>query len=446
MTDKGTLYFASEIKSLLALPFVSRRICLPALHHYLTYKHVPAPLSIFQDISILPPAHRLVYSRGSDGRGRIAVERYWRLQFDRVWTENLPEEKIVDRLLETLGSSVERRLISDVPVGFFLSGGIDSSLCTALAATACSSPIETFTLAYGPESTTAAKDKDRHCAGLVARRYRTKHHEEVIESSHVEDDLYAIISHFDEPFAGVISAYFLARRIARHVKVAVSGDGADELFGSYLSHRLAEPIAAYVQNGRQWPANRDFRHLSPQDRRIAERIAGPDSEWRYQLSVFFDDEKRSLYSADALKRIGALSTAEHLKTYFADLTARDPLNRILEAEFNSQLPDQILTYADRLSMAHSLEVRSPISMPSLWSSQPGLGESGKFATAKPSTFSRKPRFDISRKKSFTARRKVSFFRSTSGSSETSRAMREIFYRRNASPATVFSTPATLPIW
>jgi asparagine synthase (glutamine-hydrolysing) len=359
LTDKGTLYFASEIKSLLTLPFVSRRICLPALHHYLSYKHVPAPLTIFADISMLPPAHRLIYSRGAAGRPQISIDRYWRLRFDRVWTGALPENEIVDRLLETLRSSVERRLISDVPVGFFLSGGIDSSLCTALAATISSSPVETFTLAYGPESTTAAKDKDRRCAALVAGKYGTKHHEEVIESSHVEDDLYAIISHFDEPFAGVISEYFLARRIARHVKVAVAGDGADELFGSYLSHRLAAPIAAYVQNGGTWPEGGDFGHMSAQDRKFAERIAGPDSEWRYQLSVYFDEEKRSLYSADALRQIGGLSTAEHLKSYFADLTARDPLNRILEAEFNSQLPDQILTYVDRLSMAHSLEVRAP---------------------------------------------------------------------------------------
>src|ERR1051325_3523832 len=99
LTEKGTLYFASEIKSLLTLPFVSRRICLRALHHYFSYKHIPAPLSIFEDVSMLPPAHRLLYERDSDGRARVSVDRYWRLHFDRVWTEDLPEDEIVEQIL-----------------------------------------------------------------------------------------------------------------------------------------------------------------------------------------------------------------------------------------------------------------------------------------------------------------------------------------------------------
>jgi asparagine synthase (glutamine-hydrolysing) len=360
VTDKGILYFASEIKALLTLPFLSRRISRAALHHYLSYKHVPAPLSIFEGIQMLPPAHLLIYRQTEAGQCQIDVKRYWRLDFGRVWTDGLSENEIVDRLLETLGGSVQRRLISDVPIGFFLSGGIDSSLCTALAATVSKQPVETFTLAYGPDSTTAAKEQDRRCAEMVARRYRTKHHEEVIESSHLEDDLYAIINQFDEPFAGVISAYFLARRISQHVKVAVSGDGADELFGSYLSHRLAGPIQAYVDNGKSWCATTEAAHLSAQDRKLLEEIAVADDwEWRYKLLVFSDEEKSSLYGSGLAAEMEEISTAAHLRSYFAHLTARDPLNRMLEAEFNSQLPDQVLTYVDRLSMAHSLEVRAP---------------------------------------------------------------------------------------
>jgi asparagine synthase (glutamine-hydrolysing) len=360
LSSTGVLYFASEIKALLTLPFFDRRIHLPALHHFLSYKHVPAPLSIFEGIKILPPAHYLVYSRDEEGCGRVSLKRYWRLDFGRTWTSGLEEDEIVEHLLKSLKASVERRLISDVPIGFFLSGGIDSSLCTALAATVSSQPVETFTLTYGPQSTTPAKERDREFGAVVSARYRTRHHEEVIESAHLEEELSAILSHFDEPFAGVLSAYFLARRISRHVKVAVSGDGADELFGSYLSHRIAAPIQAYLEDGSRWVDNGNWDHLSPEDKTFVERIAvKEDWRWRCNLLVFSDAEKRSLYRGELADQLASTSTAGHLKAYFSDLTARDPLNRVLEAEFNSQLPDQVLTYVDRLSMAHSLEVRAP---------------------------------------------------------------------------------------
>ena len=360
LSDKGVLYFASEIKALLTLPFLARRIHWPALHHYLSYKHVPAPLSIFDGIQMLPPAHYLVYSQDAESTGRVSVKRYWRLDFGRVWTQGLEEGEIVDALLAALRTSVERRLISDVPIGFFLSGGIDSGLCTALAATLSSRPIDTFTLGYGPESTTPAKERDRQCAALVSARYRTRHHEEVIESTHLEEELPRIMSHFDEPFAGVISTYFLARLISRHVKVAISGDGADELFGSYLSHRLAAPIQAYLWNGGNNLSAPEVDHLDDRDKAILKEIAErEDWRWRYKLVVFSEQEKRSLYDPAVAEQIGGLSTLDHLRLYFGDLTAKDPLNRVLEAEFNSQLPEQVLAYVDRLSMAHSLEVRAP---------------------------------------------------------------------------------------
>ena len=360
LTDKGILYFASEIKALLTLPSLTRRIHWPALHHFLSYKHVPAPLSIFEGIQMLPPAHYLVYSRDADGKGCILVKRYWHLDFDRSWTDGLEEDEIVNALLAALRAAVERRLISDVPIGFFLSGGLDSGLCTALAATFSSRPLETFTLVYGPESTTPAKEKDRQCAAFMSARYQTRHHEEVIGSAHLEDELPQIIGHFDEPFAGVISTYFLAGLIGRHVKAAISGDGADELFGSYLSHRLAAPIQAYLAKSRNGQSTPGMDHLDDRDKAILKEIADKeDWRWRYKLLVFSEEEKHSLYHPGVREQMQRLSTLDHLRLYFEDLTAKDPLNRILEAEFNSQLPDQVLAYVDRLSMAHSLEVRAP---------------------------------------------------------------------------------------
>src|SRR5262245_14406536 len=137
--------------------------------------------------------------------------------------------------------------MSDVPIVFFLSCCLESSLSTALAAELCPGRIKTFTLTYAGESTTPGKEQDRRWARWVADRYSTEHHEETIEFSSFPDNLRHVLRCFDEPFAGVVSSYFLSQVIARHVKVALAGDGADELFGSYLSHRLAQPLANYQQ-------------------------------------------------------------------------------------------------------------------------------------------------------------------------------------------------------
>jgi asparagine synthase (glutamine-hydrolysing) len=247
--------------------------------------------------------------------------------------------------------------MADVPIGFFLSGGIDSSLSTALAAEVSRGPIRTFTLTYAADSTTAGKEEDRRWARWVAQRYRTEHYEEAVNVTSFPENLRRILRCFDEPFAGVVSTYYLAQLISRHVKVALSGDGADELFGSYLSHRLALPLANYPEFLRTGAADLISPFESEPERLQA--LAGmEDWAWRHALGVFSDEEKSALYTPDISVATRGFSTREHLREQFASLTAMDPLNRILEAEFRTIFPDQVLTFVDRLSMAHSLEVRS----------------------------------------------------------------------------------------
>ena len=325
----GAIYYASELKALLEIPGFDRRLNLHALHHYLSYKHVPHPLTIFEDVKILPPAHRLLFEAGTAPR----VERYWQLSFAPGDEPLGDEEEIVDELIARLKPAVARRLVADVPVGFFLSGGIDSSLVTALAAETAATRIKTFTLTYEGSSTTQGKEQDRRWARWTAERFATDHSEETITCSDYPSAIRKILQAFDEPFAGVVSTYFLAEAMARHVKVAVSGDGADELFGSYLSHRIAFQKAA--EGGE------------------------PDWEWRAKLLVLSEEEKRELYAPAVRDALADTSTAVHLHRAFEHLTAQDPLNRILEAEFGGIFPDQVLTFVDRLSMAHALEVRSP---------------------------------------------------------------------------------------
>jgi asparagine synthase (glutamine-hydrolysing) len=354
MEREGALYFASEIKALLRVPGVQRRIDLEALHHYLSLKHVPHPLTMFQGIRALPPGHRMVVVPGKPP----AIERYWRPDASDLPPEAQPgEDEAIERYLELMRAAVRRRFMSDVPVGFFLSGGIDSSLSTALAAELAGGKIKTFTLTYEESSSTEGKAEDRRWARWVADRYATEHHEEVIRFENFPENIRRILACFDEPFAGVVSTYFLARLIARHVKVAVSGDGADELFGSYLSHRLAAPLAGLGEYRRTG----DPSVIHPFEDRVdylEELARHPDGAWRTRLFVFGEDEKAGLYTPDVAERMRGFSTNAYWQAVWAATTARDPVNRILDAEFGSLLPDQVLAFVDRLSMAHSLEVRT----------------------------------------------------------------------------------------
>lgn len=350
----GALYFASEIKSILTIPGFERKINMQALSYFLSLKHVPAPLTIFENICVLPPAHSLVYH----SRGEISIERYWNLDFST--SEELAsqsEEELTEQLLRLLKKGVEKRLMSDVPIGFFLSGGIDSSLSTAIAAEMSPDPIKTFTLTYADNSTTEGKELDRKWARYTAAKYKTEHYEESVKFSSFPESLRKIISFFDEPFAGTISTYFLAGLIAKHVKVALSGDGADELFGSYLSHRLAAPLANYrefLKHGRE-DLVKPFQAQVDYLERMHE---ADDWKWRAKLLMHPDHEKSSLFSDDIRTAMSAYTGESLLEKDFSNLTATDPLNRILEAEYRTFFPDQVLAFVDRLSMAHSLEVRS----------------------------------------------------------------------------------------
>lgn len=355
MEHQGALWYASEIKALLVVPGFQREMNLEAVHHFLSYKNVPSPLSIFQGIKMLPPAHRLLWKGGEIK----SIERYWRLNW-APFEGQLDETELAEEFIRLMKVGVRRRLVSDVPIGFFLSGGIDSSLSTALAAEVAPDQIKTFTLTYSEDSSTPGKELDLRCAREIAQRYNTDHHEEQMNFSDFQRELPAILSHFDEPFAGVVSTYFLARLISKHVKVAISGDGSDELFGSYLTHRLARPISEFCKAQAEGREPGDLGHFAQgQPREFLQRIAhSEDFRWKHGLAVFNEGDKDALYSREAKASFAPFSTLKHLQGVFSDLTAQDPTNRILEAEFLTQLPDQVLAFTDRLSMAHSLEIRT----------------------------------------------------------------------------------------
>jgi asparagine synthase (glutamine-hydrolysing) len=337
----GRLVYASELKAILADPGLSRTIDRRALWHYLSFKHVPAPYAIFEDVFVLPAGHVALFARGT-----LTLREYSRVRF--TGGERLSEDEAAVALLDALEDAVRVRVeASDVPVGAFLSGGVDSSLVVALMARHAPKPLKTFSMGYAQR---VPHKNDVGFARRIADEFATDHHELIVDIADVAEAIPRIVDAFDEPFGGTISPYWLSASVARDVKVALSGDGADELFGSYAAHRMAAVIAALRRGERSYGS---FAHRPA----LAEIAAAErDAVWRLRFAGFADAEKAELLAGDwrDLEPSSAL-----LDSFYRDASQEDLVNATLEVECRTFLPDQILTYVDRLSMAHSLEVRVP---------------------------------------------------------------------------------------
>ncbi len=344
----GGIVFGSEPKALLKHPRVSRTPDLKAIHHYLSLKNVPAPMSAFADIRQLRAGELAVCS--DDG---IDSRRWWRTDFtERPVLDRVEAAREIRALLE---DSVRLQMRSDVPIGAYLSGGVDSSSVLALLARLGAGDINTFTLVY--DGKLPHKEADRHFAQQVARQYGTRHHEHLVTFNDLPEKLDGVVGSFDEPFSGVISTYFLTEEIGRYVKVALSGDGADEIFGSYLPHRLAAPLAAYAAGTNDPDLLIPFENDLPRLQALISR--GDEASRRMGLYLLDDKQKADLYSPMMREATAGASTEEMTRAVLQSCQARDPLNRALSLEIETLLPDQVLAFVDRLSMAHSVEVRPP---------------------------------------------------------------------------------------
>jgi asparagine synthase (glutamine-hydrolysing) len=348
------LYFGSELKSLLATGEIARDLDPVALDHYLTFLYTPRERSIFKGIRKLPPGHYLRFSEGA-----ALVEPYWAISSEESFTGS--EGEAAERLRSVLADAVRAHLVSDVPLGAFLSGGVDSSIVVALMAEA-SSRVTTFSIGF--EET----DFDElPYARTVAGHFGTDHHELVVRPDALAM-LDSLIEHFDEPFADVsaIPTWYVSQVARRHVTVVLSGDGGDELFGGYdryLPHpRVASfdrlPIPAKRRAagalGRVLPhgtRGKNFlRHVSEAD------------EGRYlnSLSFFHEDEKRAMLSPDFHSQLGHEDCVQAAADRIARFRALPLQSRMMRLDFETYLPEDVLTKVDRMSMAHSIESRVPL--------------------------------------------------------------------------------------
>jgi asparagine synthase (glutamine-hydrolysing) len=346
---EGLLLFASELKGLLASGQVEPEIDPTALEIYLTLGMVPAPLTLLRGVHKLPPGHRLVIHAG-----RVGVEQYWRYPAVAGRSRNADVRAYAPRLLEALREAVKLRLIADVPLGAMLSGGLDSSVVVALMAELTSAPVKTFAVGFA-----GSKASELPIARRVAEHFGTDHHELEVEDH--GPGLDELVWHMDEPIVDLSALGFLALSglARRHVTVALSGQGADELFAGYQHHLhgplvrrwqrvpgvLASPLLGLAARG------------NARSRRFAEVAGARDGGERALAAKRVSDgrELSALLDRPGLEGSAALGAIKQLPGN----DSPDPLAAALAVDAQLGLPEDMLHYFDRASMAHSLEVRVP---------------------------------------------------------------------------------------
>ncbi len=357
------IVFASELRALVEHPAIDRSLDLTALSRYLAHEYVPAPHAILRAVRKLPAGHWLSYTEG-----RVKVEPYWDVDFRRRGP--VADGEAVDALRAALDLSVRQHLVSDVPLGMFLSGGIDSSTVAAFAARHAPGRLKTFSIGFEDPSF----DESAH-ARRVARALDTDHHEEILSPRAALDLVGRLPDILDEPLgdASLLPTYLLSRFTRRSVTVALSGDGGDELFAgypTYQAHRLArafELLPRWVHRRllrpavERLPVSLDDLSLDFRLRRFVAGLEHPSVErhalW---LGSFTPAEQRELFTPDALARMPAPPSYDAFHEIVARATSAEGLERILYLDLKGYLGEGVLTKVDRASMACSLEVRVPL--------------------------------------------------------------------------------------
>lgn len=356
------LLFASEIKGILCDPTVPRHIDLHALHHYLSLNYTPAPYTLLCNIRQLPPAHFLLVDR----EGQTKLESYWDVSYGQKRSGS--ETQLIEEFQHGLSQAVRMQMVSDVPLGAFLSGGVDSSSIVYWMSQGTDRPVKTFSIGFREESF-----DELGYARQVAQLCNADHHEYIVTPDAISA-LPKMVWHAEEPTAdsSMLPVYYLSKMTREEVSVALSGDGADETlagYETYFAHYLARLYRLLPQLIRQ-------KILRP----LVERLPVADAKmsWDYRFKLFvrgaeldyeaahaswrtiFDETaKREMYTTELSGSLGNVKTLDLYRSAFAQTDAVHPLDRLLYVDTRFYLPNDMLAKVDRMSMAHSLEVRVP---------------------------------------------------------------------------------------
>jgi len=359
--DDDRIAFGSEIKSLLQDPTMPREINFKSMHQLMTWGHVLPPATMFRGISELPPGHMMVYKSGHTN-----LVQYWDLNYSEP--SEYDEAKTTEELTSRIKVAVARRLISDVPLGAFLSGGIDSSIVVALMSQFMPTPVKTFSIGFDDE-----QFSELPYARRVAEHCGTEHHEMIVKPN-VPEIMQKLIAHHDAPFydTSAIPTYYVSQFAREHVTVAMSGDGGDEMFAGYniyvankvaqrfknvprfLGRVLLEPLAAlFPESG--GPLNKG---------RVAREFAkgatmSPLERYARWATKIKRETRDMLYYEPELTRYQSIADEKEIERLFEAQQNCSELSRLLYIGTKTELPSDMLRKVDRMSMAHSLEVRSP---------------------------------------------------------------------------------------
>lgn len=357
----GRFIFASELKAILACPGVAREVDPGGLCDYLTYEFIPSPRTILKGISKLPPAHSLALE---DGRVRIAP--YWDLEYTPV---RAGEEEQAERLLFLLRDSVKSQLVSDVPLGAFLSGGLDSSTVVALMSQLAAGPVKTFSIGFEDKSY-----DELSYAREVAGCFGTQHEEFIIRPRAV-DLVEKLAYHLDDPIAdfSVFPTYLVSSMAKKYVTVALTGDGGDEVFAgydTYLAHKTAKALCGASRLLGRRPLKNLVAAIPPSPmkkgainrlKRFAEGMALPADLGHFRWMIFVsEEERRGLFTDGFLEALRGEEPYGAIRRHFSRFPYADELNRQLYVDLKTYLTDNCLVKTDRMSMASSLEVRVPL--------------------------------------------------------------------------------------
>jgi len=355
-----TLIFASEIKAILKDPEASVEVNKPAITDYLSYGYTPTPETMFKGIMKLPPAHFIVYEKGN-----IRLEKYWELDFSKK--VKLSEKDYCARTMELLEECTKIRLISDVPLGAFLSGGIDSSAVVYMMSKLSSKPVKTFSIGFEEESHSELK-----YAAIIAKKFNTEHREYIVRPNAIEL-LPKLVWLYNEPYAdsSALPSYYVSQMTRKEVTVALNGDGGDEGFGGYerfMAGRYAETLSrtpsffrrAILNAIRLAPESIEPHNFSRKLKRFMAMAGEPSRVRHYNwVSIFRDFEKDSLFSDSFKKEYASRRSFYYLDKVFDECGSKDILDQVMYADIRTNLLDDLIVKMDIATMANSLEGRSP---------------------------------------------------------------------------------------
>lgn len=358
LLPNGSFVFGSELKTLLTHGEISKEVDFAALDAYLTFGYVPEEFCIFKSVKKLPPGHFLIFKDD-----KVTIKQFWDFKYTEI-SEAKSEDELIEELREKIKDAVKVRLISEVPLGAFLSGGVDSSAIVGMMSQILDQPVKTFSIGFNEDTFSELK-----YARIAAKHFNTEHHEFIVTPDLVET-IDELVWHFDEPFSdpSAMPTYMVSKMARDYVTVVLSGDGGDELFAGYTRYLIDKQrsglgnLPKALRKGLMKPLSEALPHGAKGKNFLYNTSLDAIERYIDSISQFGKLKKKSLYAESFKAKLnGNFNTGEQIYKQIAEsISTGNPIDNLLYLDAKTYLPSDILTKVDRMSMATSLEARVPL--------------------------------------------------------------------------------------